>query len=91
MKLGLDWNLVRIEILTIEAYTFYRAINELFISTPKKLANTKCTINPNNSQTGDNMCLKYAIIKQVFDNLVIYLFIYFIIIFIILLVNNKFR
>ncbi|CAG8830380.1 3143_t:CDS:2, partial [Cetraspora pellucida] len=26
-----------------------------------KLANTKCIINPDNSQTGDDMCLKYAL------------------------------
>ncbi|RHZ49273.1 hypothetical protein Glove_526g3 [Diversispora epigaea] len=28
---------------------------------PKKLANTKCTINPDNSKTRDDMCLKYAL------------------------------
>ena len=47
--------------LYIEAYTFRRATSGSYISTPKKLANTKCTINPDNSQTGDDMCLKYAL------------------------------
>ncbi|CAG8641173.1 12847_t:CDS:2 [Cetraspora pellucida] len=61
MKSELGWNLVRIEILTIEAYTYQRAFGGSYISTPKKLANTKCTINSDNSQTGDNMCLKYAL------------------------------
>ena len=61
MKSGSGWNLVRIEMLTIEAYTYQRAFGGSYISTPKKLANTKCTINPDNSQTGDDMCLKYAL------------------------------
>ncbi|CAG8798860.1 22830_t:CDS:2, partial [Cetraspora pellucida] len=50
MKSGSGWNLVRIEILTIEAYIYQRAFGRSYISTPKKLANTKCTINPNNSK-----------------------------------------
>ncbi|CAG8614742.1 3281_t:CDS:2, partial [Scutellospora calospora] len=32
-----------------------------YILTPKKLANTKYTINPDNSQIDDDMCLKYAL------------------------------
>ncbi|CAG8586358.1 10657_t:CDS:2, partial [Cetraspora pellucida] len=61
LRRGSNWRLVRIEKLYIEAYTLRRAISGLYISTPKKLANTKCTINPDNSQTGDDMCLKYAL------------------------------
>ncbi|CAG8830537.1 22932_t:CDS:1, partial [Cetraspora pellucida] len=56
-----NWRLVQIEKLYIEAYTLQRATSGSYISTPKKLANTKCTINPDNSQTGDDMCLKYAL------------------------------
>ena len=61
LKRGSNWRLVRIEKLYIETYTLRRTISGLYISTPKKLANTKCTINPDNSQTGDDMCLKYAL------------------------------
>ena len=68
MKSGSGWNLVRIEMLTIEAYTYQRAFGGSYISTPKKLANTKCTINPDNSKiinpvTGmpSNNCLQGAL------------------------------
>ncbi|CAG8475523.1 11073_t:CDS:2, partial [Scutellospora calospora] len=49
MQEGSEMNLVRIEMLTIEAYTFRRTTGGSYISTSKKLANTKCTINPDNS------------------------------------------
>ena len=61
LKRGSNWRLVRIEKLYIEAYTYRRTIGGSYISISKKLANTKCTINPDNSQTGDDMCLKYAL------------------------------
>ncbi|CAJ0748202.1 19368_t:CDS:2, partial [Entrophospora sp. SA101] len=32
-----------------------------YIKTPKKLTNTKGTINPDNSETKDNNCLQWAI------------------------------
>ena len=32
----------------IEAYTLRRALGGSFIPTPKRLANTTCTINPDN-------------------------------------------
>ena len=47
---GLGMNLVRIEMLTIEAYTYRRTTGGSYILTPKKLANTKYTINPDNSK-----------------------------------------
>ena len=37
----------------IESYTFCRATGGSYIPTPKKLANTKCTINPDNSDIID--------------------------------------
>src|SRR5438477_152720 len=37
----------------IEAYLFRRATGASYISTPKNLANTKCTINPDNSKIID--------------------------------------
>src|SRR5271170_1194938 len=40
--------LLRIESVFIEFYTYYRAEGGSFIPTPKKLANSKCTINPDN-------------------------------------------
>ena len=49
LKRGSNWRLVQIEKLYIEAYTLRQTISRLYISTPKKLANTKCTINPDNS------------------------------------------
>ncbi|CAG8468425.1 2010_t:CDS:10 [Cetraspora pellucida] len=50
MQKGSGMNLIRIEMLTIEAYIYQRAFGGLYISTPKKLANTKYTINPDNSE-----------------------------------------
>src|SRR5260363_47577 len=58
-KLGMQ--LIRIEKLCIEAYILQRTTGGSYTPTPKKLANTKCTINPDNSQTGDDLCLKYAL------------------------------
>jgi len=40
--------LLRIESVFIESYTYRRAGGGSFIPTPKKLANSKCTINPDN-------------------------------------------
>ncbi|CAJ0762000.1 13128_t:CDS:2, partial [Entrophospora sp. SA101] len=57
---GSGWTLIRIEMIYIEVYAFRRAVGGSFKPTPKNLANTKCTINPDNSKTGDDMCLKYA-------------------------------
>src|SRR6202008_231880 len=45
---GSGWILVRIDMVYIEAYTFKRATGGSYEPTPKKLANTKCTINPDN-------------------------------------------
>src|SRR5277367_1159867 len=45
----------------INVYAYRRGTGGLCKPTSKRLANTKCTINPDNSQTGDNMCLKYAL------------------------------
>jgi len=50
MQEGSGMNLVRIEMLTIEAYTYQRTTGGSYISTPKKLANIKYTINPDNSK-----------------------------------------
>src|SRR6185436_15605364 len=61
MKQGSGLNLIRIEMILIEAYTLRRAEGGSYKPTPKKLANTKCTINPDNSKTGNDMCLKYAL------------------------------
>jgi len=60
MDNGSGWKLIRIEMIFIEAYTYRRAEGGSYKPTPKNLANTKCTINPDNSKTGDDMCLKYA-------------------------------
>ncbi|CAJ0837935.1 20497_t:CDS:2, partial [Entrophospora sp. SA101] len=43
----------------VAQYNIVRGGN--YIKTPKKLANTKGTINPDNSKTNDNECLKHAI------------------------------
>src|SRR5271170_7420362 len=48
LKEGSGKILLRLEIIFIEAYTYRRATGESFIPTPKKLANIKCTINPDN-------------------------------------------
>ena len=61
LRRGSNWRLVRIEKLCIEAYILRRTTGGSYIPTPKKLANTKCTINPDNSQIEDDMCLKYAL------------------------------
>ena len=45
---GSDYVLERILEITIEVYTLKRATGGSYIHTPKKLANTKCTINPDN-------------------------------------------
>ena len=58
---GSGWTLIRIEMIYIEVYTYRRATGGSYKPTPKRLANTKCTINPDNSKTGDDMCLKYAL------------------------------
>ncbi|CAJ0639815.1 1510_t:CDS:1, partial [Entrophospora sp. SA101] len=60
LKSGSGWTLIRIEMIYIEVYAYRRAVGGSFKPTPKNLANTKCTINPDNSKTGDDMCLKYA-------------------------------
>ena len=58
---GSGWKLIRIEIIYINVYAYRRDTGGLYKPTSKRLTNTKCTINPDNSQTGDNMCLKYAL------------------------------
>ena len=40
--------LVRLEMINIEAYTYHQTTGGSYIPTPKKLTNTKCTINPDN-------------------------------------------
>ncbi|GBC00512.1 hypothetical protein RclHR1_38810001, partial [Rhizophagus clarus] len=45
---GSKWILVRIDITNIEVYTYNRATGRSYEPTSKKLANTKCTINPDN-------------------------------------------
>src|SRR5205085_2134602 len=57
---GSGWTLIRIEMMFIEAYTLRRAEGGSYKRTPKNLANKKCTINPDNSKTKDDLCLKYA-------------------------------
>jgi len=58
---GSGWILIRIEMIFIEAYTYKRATGGSYKPTPKKLANKKCTVNPDNSKTKDDLCLKYAL------------------------------
>ena len=60
--------LLRLEMIFIETYTYRRSNGGSYISTPKKLSNTKCTINPDNSDIIDpdtgkltNNCLKGAL------------------------------
>src|SRR5438552_11565317 len=50
---GSGWTLIRIEMIYIEVYTFRRAVGGSYKPTPKSLANTKCTINPDNSNIID--------------------------------------
>ncbi|PKK56532.1 hypothetical protein RhiirC2_721805 [Rhizophagus irregularis] len=45
---GSGYTLERIEEISIEVYTYRRATGGSYISIPKKLANTKCTINLDN-------------------------------------------
>ncbi|GBB99512.1 hypothetical protein RclHR1_35430001, partial [Rhizophagus clarus] len=45
---GSNWILVRIDIVYIEAYTLRRTTGGSYEPTPKKLANKKSTINPDN-------------------------------------------
>src|SRR5271170_1282775 len=45
----------------INIYTFRRTVGGSYKPTSKRLANTKCTINPDNFQTKDDMYLKYAL------------------------------
>ncbi|CAG8652962.1 9908_t:CDS:2, partial [Scutellospora calospora] len=56
--------------LTIEAYTYQRAFGGSYISTLKKLANTKCTINSDNSQTGKNKNLQCLFVLQPYLDIV---------------------
>src|SRR5271169_1065665 len=58
---GSGWTLIRIEMIYINVYTFRRAVGGSYKPTTKNLANTKCTINPDNSQIKDDKCLKYAL------------------------------
>ena len=60
--------LLRLEMIFIESYIYRQANGGSYIPTPKKLANTKCTINPDNSNiidpaTGNltDNCLKGAL------------------------------
>ena len=48
LKKGSGGILERILEISIEAYTYRWAIGGSYIPTPKKLANKKCTINPDN-------------------------------------------
>ncbi|GBB97514.1 hypothetical protein RclHR1_00030071 [Rhizophagus clarus] len=45
--------LLRIEMILIESYTLCRSYGGSYIPTSRKLANTKCTINPDNSDIID--------------------------------------
>ena len=45
--------LFRLEMILIELYTLRRALEGSYIPTPKKLANIKCTINPDNKDLID--------------------------------------
>ncbi|GES84459.1 hypothetical protein GLOIN_2v1480811 [Rhizophagus clarus] len=45
---GSGYTLLGILTIYIEVYTLHRGTGGSFIPTPKKLANTKCTINPDN-------------------------------------------
>ncbi|GBB98167.1 hypothetical protein RclHR1_31510001 [Rhizophagus clarus] len=48
LKKGSGYILERILEITIEAYSYRRATGGSYIPTPEKLANKKCTINPDN-------------------------------------------
>ncbi|GBB99069.1 hypothetical protein RclHR1_03400021 [Rhizophagus clarus] len=62
---GSNWILVRIDIVSIEVYIYSRATGGSYEPTPKKLANTKCTINPDNNDPKTNVlsekCLQGAL------------------------------
>lgn len=65
---GSGWCLIRIQKIIIDVYTLRRALGGSYIPTPKKLSNTKCTINPDNSKIIDPItgkptdnCLKDAL------------------------------
>ncbi|KAF0559378.1 gastrula zinc finger protein xlcgf46.1 [Gigaspora margarita] len=53
MKEGSGKILLRLEMILIETYTLHRSNGGSYIPTPKKLANTKCTINPDNQELID--------------------------------------
>src|SRR6185312_12974639 len=61
LKKGSGWTLIRIEMMFIEVYAYRRATGGSYKPTPKNLANKKCTVNPDNSKTKDDLCLKYAL------------------------------
>ena len=43
----------------IDVYAYRRTVGGSYKPTPKRLANTKCTINLDNSKLGDDKCLQY--------------------------------
>ncbi|RIA86933.1 hypothetical protein C1645_878369 [Glomus cerebriforme] len=65
---GLNWHLIWIDLVYIEAYIYYRVTGGFFILTSKKLTIIKCTINSDNSKIIDlitgkltDNCLKDAL------------------------------
>ena len=60
LKEGSGKILIRLEIILIKAYTYRRATGGSYIPTPKKLANTKCTINPKTYALSEK-CLQGAL------------------------------
>jgi hypothetical protein len=52
--------LLRLEMILIESYTLRRALGGSYILTPKKLANIKCTINPDNQGLVDPVTKKLS-------------------------------
>ena len=65
---GSSWRLKSVDMITIEAYTYRRAVGGSYIPTPKALGNKKCTINSDNKglidpETGklSEKCLKGAL------------------------------
>jgi hypothetical protein len=65
---GSSWRLKSVNMITIEAYTYRRAVGGSYIPTPKALGNKKCTINLDNKglidpETGklSEKCLKGAL------------------------------
>ena len=51
-------------VIEIKVFKYERALGGSFIKTPKSLAMKKATINPDNSRTGDNYCLHYALAEH---------------------------